>query len=93
MFCRGAQPQDAYGRWQIVAYQEPVVLGGPEGPVRVEPGDWVFGDADGVIVIPEALGKKVCALAEVRLAREEVIRRELTEAGDITELYERVGRW
>lgn len=93
VFCRGVQPVDAYARWQITAFQVPVKLAGPDGDVAVSPDDYVFGDDDGVIVIPRALGEKVCALSEERLAREDLVRRELLETEDIQALYDRVGRW
>jgi 4-hydroxy-4-methyl-2-oxoglutarate aldolase len=93
IYCRGTQPTDAYGRWQIVEYGTPVTLPGPEGTVAVRPGDCIFGDPDGVIVIPRELAETVCGLAETRLAREDQVRRELVAADDVQELYDRIGRW
>ncbi len=93
VFCRGAQPTDAYGRWQIVAWNEPVLLPGSEGVVRVSPGDYVFGDADGVLVIPHKLGEEVCAPSEARFVREDEVRAELEATDDIQGLYDRIGRW
>lgn len=93
VFCRGTQPTDAYGKWQIVEYQVPVQLSGPEGRVRVNPGDWLYGDPDGVIVIRAAQVAEVCRLAEVRVERENRVRHELRESTDIQALYDRVGRW
>lgn len=93
VFCRGIQPIDAFGRWQIVAWQTPVRLAGIEGPVPVEPGDWVFGDPDGVLVLPRALTERVCALAEARLAKEDEVRRRLRGSEDVMALYQEIGRW
>lgn len=93
VFCRGIQPQDAYGRWQIVSYQEPVFLSGPEGRVSVSPGDWIFADADGVMVLPAAQAAKICTLAEARGAREETVRARLLETHDVQALYDEIGRW
>jgi regulator of RNase E activity RraA len=93
VICRGTQPTDAYGRWQIVEYGAPITLPGAEGTVAVRPGDWVFADADGVIVIPRELGETVCGLAEARVAREDQVRRELGATEDVQELYDRIGRW
>lgn len=93
LFCRGTQPIDAFGRWQITAYQVPVWLDGIEGRVPVHPGDWMFGDPDGVIVIPRALGERVCAAAEERNAREDEVRRRLAGDADVMSLYEEIGRW
>lgn len=93
VFCKGTQPTDAYGRWQIVAFQQTVYLPGPEGAVRVRPGDFLFGDPDGVLVIPHELGERVCELAEARVTRENQVRRELVAADDIQALYDKIGRW
>jgi regulator of RNase E activity RraA len=93
VFCRGTSPVDAYGRWQIVSWNEPVTLPGTEGVVAVRAGDWVVGDADGVSVIPHDLGESVCALAEARVAREDLVRAELAGADDVQALYDRIGRW
>jgi 4-hydroxy-4-methyl-2-oxoglutarate aldolase len=93
VFCRGTQPIDAYGRWQIVEYEREVSLAGPEGAVRVRPGDYLFGDPDGVLVIPSEHVDAACGRAEERLAREDLVRRELLETSDIQALYDRIGRW
>jgi 4-hydroxy-4-methyl-2-oxoglutarate aldolase len=93
VFCRGTQPIDAYARWQIVEYQVDVTLAGPEGKVAVGPGDFVFGDPDGVIIIPEGKVEATCKHAEERLEREQMVRRELASTSDVQALYDRIGRW
>lgn len=93
VFCRGAQPIDAYGRWQIVEYQKPVWLPGVDGRVRVEPGDWIFMDGDGVMAIPEPLAERVCELAERRGEQEDEVRRRVLQTHDPVALYHEVGRW
>jgi regulator of RNase E activity RraA len=93
VFCRGTQPTDAYGKWQIVEYQVPVLVAGSEGRVRIAPGDYVYGDGDGVIVIRADRVNEVCRLAEARVERENLVRRELRETTDIQALYDRIGRW
>jgi len=59
----------------------------------VLPGDYVFGDPDGVLVIPRDLAEDVCRLAEERLARENMVRDRLKGATDIQQLYDEIGRW
>jgi 4-hydroxy-4-methyl-2-oxoglutarate aldolase len=55
----------------------PVVCAG----VRVEPGDLVVADGDGVIVLPKAQASAVVARARARMEREEQARREIMEGG------------
>jgi 4-hydroxy-4-methyl-2-oxoglutarate aldolase len=93
VFCRGTQPIDAYGRWQIVAYQTPIRLQGADGWVNVQPNDWIFADADGVLVIPEQLASTVCQLAEERVRNEDLVRARLAETDDLQALYNEIGRW
>jgi 4-hydroxy-4-methyl-2-oxoglutarate aldolase len=93
VYCRGTQPIDAYGRWQIVDYQVDVFLHGTDGLVRVRPNDYIFADSDGVIVIPGELGDEVCRLATERMARENRIRENLSGYEDIQRLHDELGRW
>jgi regulator of RNase E activity RraA len=49
VFATGASPLDSKGRLRVFAYRCAIECGG----VLVEPGDVVFGDADGVVVVPQ----------------------------------------
>lgn len=60
-----------------------VVLGG----VTVTLGDWVLGDADGVVVIPVASGVDVIAEAESRDAMEQEIFERLKAGESTIEIY------
>ena len=48
------------GRFRITAWQVPIMI----GEVRIYPGDIVFGDIDGVIIIPRKLAYDVLLRAE-----------------------------
>lgn len=93
IFCRGVQPVDAYGKWQIVEYQTDITLSGTHGKISVSPNDYIFGDPDGVLVIPNHLVEEICELAEKRLVRENMIRERLNSSTDMQELYDEIGRW
>lgn len=93
LFARGAQPQDAYGKWGLLRHGDSVQFETTGGNrIVINPGDWIFGDADGVLVIPRKLVTEVLDLAEARHAREQEIRAALkTETP--AEVYWRMGRW
>ena len=55
VFCRYRTPMDSGPRWLAVEWGQPVTIGG----VRVEPGDVVVGDLDGVVAVPKALAVPV----------------------------------
>jgi 4-hydroxy-4-methyl-2-oxoglutarate aldolase len=87
VFARGTSPLDSAGRQAVAAYAAPVVCGG----VEVSPGDIVFGDVMGVVVIPAALADDAVRLAEEKNRGEDVVRAELERGDDPSEVFERHG--
>lgn len=70
IFARGNTMRTGKDRVAAEAYNEPVQLAG----VRVEAGDWIVGDADGIVVIPIEMLHAVTATAEEIVAAEDRIR-------------------
>lgn len=64
------------GRFRMYHYQKPILM----GEVIVNPGDWIFGDIDGVIAIPKTIAYDVLIAAEKLLFKEDEIR-EMVESG------------
>ena len=93
LFSDGVQCTDAYGNWQITEFEIPISMEGIHGEVIVNPGDYIFGDPDGVLVIPKGIVDDVINLAEERVNKENVVRKEIYNTIDILELNNRVGRW
>jgi 4-hydroxy-4-methyl-2-oxoglutarate aldolase len=83
VFCRFRCPGDATGRWNVVDMEIPVTVGG----VRVHPGDFVFGDADGVVVVPKELTIPVLLEAESVLELEDEIRQKVRAGESVEHLY------
>ena len=76
VFSRGRFAQDSGVRTKVVDYRCPIEV----GPVTVQPGDLVFGDLDGVLVIPRAHEAEVVERA-LDKARGEKLGRQEIEAG------------
>jgi len=58
IFARRISPATSVGRMVAVGKQIPVMCGG----VIVNPGDYIVGDPDGVVVVPQAAAEQVIAL-------------------------------
>lgn len=87
VFCRFVTPEDSTWRWELEATQVPVTI----GAVRIEPGDWIVGDDDGVVVVPHAIAEDVLAEAERKAATESEIRVAVREGMLPLDAYERYG--
>ena len=87
VFCRFVTPEDSTWRWELEATQVPVTI----GPVRIEPGDWVVGDDDGVVVVPHAIAEDVLVEAERKAATESEIRLAVREGMLPLDAYEKYG--
>lgn len=76
VFSRGRFAQDSAVRTQVADFRCPLDIGG----VWVEPGDLVFGDLDGVVVIPRKVEDEVLEKALQKARKENVVRKAI-EAG------------
>ncbi len=87
VFSGGIGPLDSKGRGEMTAHDVPVDCGG----VHVEPGDWVFGDVDGVVVIPQGIADKAFAEALAKVDAEDTTRKELLKGKTLAEVFEKYG--
>ena len=87
VFAAGIKPVDSKGRGLVVDYNVPVQCGG----ILVKPGDLIFGDFDGVVVIPFNLVHATLELAEEKVARENHSRKALLEGAYLSDVYAKYG--
>lgn len=87
VFHGGIGPLDSKGRGKIVAIDVPVEVAG----VRIVPGDLVFGDVDGVIVVPQAVEAEALAAAAEKLAGERTTLAELRQGAKLGEVFAKYG--
>jgi regulator of RNase E activity RraA len=87
VFHGGIAPLDSKGRGEVRAIDVPVFCGG----VRVEAGDLVIGDADGVVVVPQAAEAEVLARAFDKLDREDNSMAELAGGAYLRDVFARYG--
>lgn len=92
-FSRFQNPVEAYGRWMAFEYQIPIVVRGAIADVVVNPGDWVVGDRDGVVVIPEELVPEVLERAELDFVAEAKSRQAMADGKNPFEVYREYGKF
>lgn len=87
VFSRGRFAQDSAVRTQVVDYRSPIEIGG----VRVEPGDLVFGDLDGVLIVPRQVEAEVITRALEKARGEKLVRKEIEAGMSSTEAFQKYG--
>jgi regulator of RNase E activity RraA len=86
-FSHGSYAQDQGPRGKVIDFRIPLQV----GQVRVLPGDIVFGDLDGVCVIPQAAEADVLAAAFEKARKEKAVRQALEEGMPSKEAFARFG--
>ena len=87
VFHGGIGPLDSKGRGEMMAMDVPVECGG----VRVEPGDYVLGDVDGVVVVPHAAAEEAFRQALGKVAAEDRTREMLAAGRKLREVFDELG--
>lgn len=84
VFYAGIRPLDSKGRGLVIAYDVPVMC----GEVLVNPGDLVFSDFDGIVVIPQSVEKEVIKRAAVKVGAENLSRAALLDGKSLKEVFD-----
>jgi len=93
VFARFRNPVEAFGRYMIMACQVPILLSGETTEtVRVDPGDFIFGEADGALVIPKHLTLQVLTECERISGIENEARVDFARGEDPVEVFRRYKR-
>ncbi len=85
VYYSGIRPLDSKGRAIVQAYDVPVRC----GDVIVYPGDIIFADFDGIVVVPKTVENKVFRLAAEKADYESLSRKELLEGKSLREVYDK----
>lgn len=93
VFARYRTPVEAFGRYTMLKCQVPVRIAGElRDTVVVSPGDFIFGDRDGVLVIPQDLTLRVLEECERIKSLEDQARAEFARGNDPVEVFLRYKR-
>lgn len=86
-FATGMKVADNAGRSTVIAHGCPAKC----GDVLVKPGDIIFGDIDGVVVIPKELEKEVMSIALEKVNKENLTRNDLLNGLLLRDVYAKYG--
>lgn len=87
VFARSIGMLDSAGRGEMHAADVPIACGG----VAVAPGDLVFGDLDGVLVVPARSAEEAVRLALEKAAGEDRVRQALEAGERLADVFKRFG--
>lgn len=87
VFHGGIGPLDSKGRGKIMAIDVPIECAG----VPVVSGDLIFGDADGVVVIPQRIEAEVLKLAFEKIKGEKTTLTDLRRGDKLADVFARYG--
>src|SRR5690606_25695292 len=86
-FSVGTYAQDQGQRGKVIDYATPIEFGG----IRVSPGDIVYGDRDGVLIIPRDVEEEVFSTAIEKARGEKLVRQALEEGMSTVDAFEQFG--
>lgn len=87
VFSHGRYAQDQGVRGKVIDYRTPIEIDG----VHVEPGDFVFGDLDGVLVVPQQAAEEAFRRALEKVRGEQTVRDALSCGMSATDAFEAFG--
>jgi 4-hydroxy-4-methyl-2-oxoglutarate aldolase len=87
VYYTGIRPLDSMGRGMVMAYDVPIHCGG----VLVKPGNLIFADFDGIVVVPNEVEQVVFVQAKEKVRKENLSARELLEGKSLREVFTKYG--
>lgn len=87
VYCAGIRPLDSMGRGRVMAYDVPVMC----GEVLVRPGELVFADFDGIVVVPRDAEREALRLAAEKAGKESASRKAILGGRSLRDVYDTYG--
>ena len=87
VFCSGTWAQDSSIHTYVFDYRCDIEI----GQVTIHDGDIVFGDVDGVLIIPRAIAEEVIEKALQKAATEKTMRKAIEEGMLVTDAFAKFG--
>jgi len=87
VFVKGTRPTDSYARNEVIDFDVPIKI----GDVQIQPGDLIFGDIDGIVVVPKDVEDEVIAKAFEKVNGENMVREHILKGMKVSEVFEKFG--
>jgi len=87
VFVKFYMPASSVSRFELKELQVPIRI----GEIGILPQDFILGDVDGVVVIPEALTEEILLEAEEKMRNESGMRQALRKGMPLEEVYKKYG--
>ena len=87
VFSQGCYAQDSSVRTQVVDFRCPIEI----GQATIHDGDLLFGDVDGVLVIPQQIADEVIEKSLEKAAGEKVVRKAIEAGMSATDAFAKFG--
>ncbi|MDJ1006597.1 MAG: RraA family protein [Paracoccaceae bacterium] len=82
-------PRDVVGMWRPSTTDAPITI----GEVRIEPGDWLHGDRDGMVRVPVAILDEIIEAASEAMVTENKVRTAILSGVDPQDAYLQYGKF
>lgn len=89
VFCRYRTPVDIVGRWSVEALGKPIEI----GSLTIQSGDYILGDKDGLVLIPQDRVQECVERVEVVINTESLVRKAILAGMNPKEAYLKYGRF
>ena len=87
VFCTGCWAQDSSLRTYVFDFRCPIEI----GQVTIQDGDLIFGDVDGVLVVPRGIVEEVIEKALEKAAGEKLVRKAIENGMSATDAFAHFG--
>jgi 4-hydroxy-4-methyl-2-oxoglutarate aldolase len=89
VWCRYFTPRDIVGYWLADQFDQPIRI----GEVTIHAGDFVLGDRDGMVILPEGRADEIVAAAEAAIGTENLVRKAILAGVDPQDAYLKYGKF
>lgn len=86
-FSLGGYAQDQGPRGKVIDYRIPIELGG----IRIHPGDMIYGDLDGVLIVPKEAVNEAFSGAIEKARGEQLVKKALLEGMSTVDAFNKFG--